>query len=576
MAIVINRLWNSDNRDALIMPGSLPLDDGNTRNKSLHYLPQGWEAVLEKEVDGIRSEPNQLDGHDTRFGSVQAARRTMRTIFLGSAPAVNHQAVRGLAAENILLGAVQPEQTIGIFEDVLKRLRDRLHYLFADQDRFWLDTRPNLRREMESRKQNLSERESVIPLIKDQVSRLFKFSSKYGIAGVHVFTPSQDVPDEYGTGIRLVILAPPATYSSNEKNAEAVALEILQKRGEQPRQKQNRLIFLAADQDVFNNLKGHARTYLAWKSILQDIEDGKLNLDLFQAKQAKKNKDQAEQVLIQSTKDTYKWILCPTQDLLKGKAEISWEISSISSNSVNIMAEIEQKLHDEEWLITEWSPIHLQKLLKQYYFKEEQSEISVQKVWQDFCHYLYMPRLANDQVLKDTINKGVVNEDYFAFAAGKENSKYLGFAFGNPAIVSIDSTSLLIEKNAALNFREANKPKTTTETPNIYNPKLNSPEPSINIDNPRDSSPTPTESIKNSFYGSVQIDPITAKMKFAQIIEEIVEQFTTRADTKISISIEIKAESAVGFNEGLQRTIKENTNVLKFIQSDFSNENLSD
>lgn len=577
MAIVIHRLWNSDNRDALIMPGSLPLDDGNTRNKSLHYLPQGWEAVLEKEVDGVRSEPSQLDGHDTRFGSVQAARRTMRTIFLGSAPAVSHQTVRGLATENILLGAVQPEQTIGIFEDVLKRLRDRLHYLFADQDRFWLDTRPNLRREMESRKQNLSERESVLPLIKDQVNRLFKFSSKYGIAGVHVFTASQDVPDEYGTGIRLVILAPPATYSRNEKSAESAALEILQKRGEQHRQKQNRLIFLAADHDVFNNLKGHARTYLAWKSILQDIEDGKLNLDLFQAKQARKNKDQAEQVLIQSTKDTYKWLLCPNQDMSKDKLSILWDIATIPSNVANLISEIEQKLRDEEWLITDWSPIHLQKLLKQYYFKDEQSEISVQKVWQDCCHYLYMPRLANDHVLKDTINKGLASEDYFAFASGKENSQYLGFAFGSPAIVSVDSASLLIEKNTALNFRESNKPKTITEVSGIYNPKIiNNPDPSKNIDSPTSSSSNPTEFIKNSFYGSVQIDPITAKMKFAQIIEEIVEQFTTRADTKISISIEIKAESAVGFNEGLQRTIKENTNVLKFIQSDFSNENLSD
>lgn len=44
MAIVIHRLWVADNRDALIMPGSLPLDDSNVRGKSIHYLPQGWGA----------------------------------------------------------------------------------------------------------------------------------------------------------------------------------------------------------------------------------------------------------------------------------------------------------------------------------------------------------------------------------------------------------------------------------------------------------------------------------------------------------------------------------------------------
>ena len=193
MAIVIHRLWNSDNRDALIMPGSLPLEDANVLNKSIHYLPQGWQPVIEREVDGKQSEPARLDGHDTRFGSVQAARRAARAIFLGSAPAVSSQTVRGLKTENVLLGTVQPGQTVGVFEDVLKRLRDRLHYLYSEQDRFWFDTKPNLRREMESRKQNINERDELIPLIKTRVSQVFAKSHKF--SGIHIFTPSVDVPD---------------------------------------------------------------------------------------------------------------------------------------------------------------------------------------------------------------------------------------------------------------------------------------------------------------------------------------------------------------------------------------------
>ena len=38
MAIVIHRLWNSDNKDALIMPGSLPLEDSNVCNKKYPLL----------------------------------------------------------------------------------------------------------------------------------------------------------------------------------------------------------------------------------------------------------------------------------------------------------------------------------------------------------------------------------------------------------------------------------------------------------------------------------------------------------------------------------------------------------
>ncbi|MEL0583429.1 MAG: hypothetical protein AAES65_00885 [Candidatus Thiodiazotropha sp. (ex. Lucinoma kazani)] len=167
MAIVIHRLWNLDNKDALIMPGSLPLEDSTVRSKSIHDLPQGWEPVIEREVDGPRSSPYDIDGHHTLFGGVQAARRTARTIFLGSAPSTQEQMIRGVQAERILLGTAQPGQTLGVFEDVLKRLRDRLHYLYSEQDRYWLDTKPNLRREMESRKQNINENDVLLPLIKD-------------------------------------------------------------------------------------------------------------------------------------------------------------------------------------------------------------------------------------------------------------------------------------------------------------------------------------------------------------------------------------------------------------------------
>ena len=38
-AKVIYRLWKDDNRDLLIMPGSLPLHDGSSRNELTYYLP---------------------------------------------------------------------------------------------------------------------------------------------------------------------------------------------------------------------------------------------------------------------------------------------------------------------------------------------------------------------------------------------------------------------------------------------------------------------------------------------------------------------------------------------------------
>ncbi|PIZ04909.1 MAG: hypothetical protein COY58_01735, partial [Gammaproteobacteria bacterium CG_4_10_14_0_8_um_filter_38_16] len=569
MAVIIHRLWNDNNQDALIMPGSIPLDDSLVRNKSIHYLPQGWEPVLEREVDGPRSETHRIDGEDTRFGSVQAAHRAMRTIFLGSAPSARDQVVKGIQLERILLGGVQPGQTVGVFEDVLKRLRNRLHYLYSDQDRFWLDIKPNLRREMESRKQHI-DKLMLLEELKRRVTGVFGRNSIF--SGIHVFTNSTDIPDDYGTGPRLVVLSPSEGYAkTDESNAIVAAEKILAFRGDQPRQKRNRLIFFAADTDVVGRLNDAARTYLAWREIVTDINEGKLNLDLFQANLAKKSADDAEKNLQQIIRETYKWIICPSQ-FKATENTVEWEVVSVSTNSANLIQEIENRLHEEEWIISEWSPIHLKNLLTQWYFKDGVPDVSCLKVYQDACHYLYLPRLVNDQVYKNTISKGLDSEDFFGFASGKDGSNYLGFRFGNGGIPTLDDTCVLIDKNVAAEYREKTKPAPKLEMTEIISAGNNSYQKVMHnekIINSDQLTSVMKTAIKNQFYSNIDLDPVKAKMEFATIVDEVVQQFTSKLGVNVSISVEIQANSKDGFDEALQRTIKENCNVLRFRNSEF-------
>lgn len=150
---------------------------------------------------------------------------------------------------------------------------------------------------------------------------------------MHVFTPSVDVPDDYGTSPRLVVLPTNAAYSRSETNqAFTAAEEILRNRGDQPRQNQNRLIFLAPDYDVVSRLEEQARIFLAWKYIVTDIENGNLNQDLSHLNQAKRNRDGAEQSLSQLVRETYKWLIAPIEQFVKGKPELNWEVVSISQS----------------------------------------------------------------------------------------------------------------------------------------------------------------------------------------------------------------------------------------------------
>src|SRR5271165_154749 len=222
MAKVIFRLWKDENRDLMILPGSLPLYDGNTRNELTYYLAPGWDAVLEKDIDGERAETTELETKEPRFGAINAARRVARTIFLGSAPAAagtQKGVVRGLDRARVLLGCLQPGQASSTFSDALNRLADRLHYLNSSGDkaqdatRFWFDTRANLRREMEDRKRRFDDRTEVRGKIAEALKKTVGNTTSFD--GVHIFTPHGDVPDD--TALRLVVL-PHETWYAREEN----------------------------------------------------------------------------------------------------------------------------------------------------------------------------------------------------------------------------------------------------------------------------------------------------------------------------------------------------------------------
>ena len=57
-------------------------------------------------------------------------------------------------------------------------------------------------------------------------------------------------------------------------------------------------------------------------------------------------------------------------------------------------------------MIERWSPIFLSGILKQWCWRADTPAISAQKVWHDFCCYLYLPRLKDEQVFSDAITAG--------------------------------------------------------------------------------------------------------------------------------------------------------------------------
>jgi len=275
-------------------------------------------------------------------------------------------------------------------------------------------------------------------------------------------------------------------------------------------------------------------------------------------------------------RETYKWLICPVEEFERGKPKLKWEDASVSSSAKHFAQEIESRLIEEEWVIYQWSPIHLRNLLNRWYFKDGIQEVGALKVWRDCCHFLYLPRIINEALFKDTICLGLESEDFFGYAAGREGSRYLGFVFGGSAAIVLDENDLLIERETAAAYKSHRQTEgvdiseTGKEVGNdslMDKPQVA--DPSAGIGSEGNISSTPSIQKKKRFYATVDLDPIKAKMDFATITDEVLEHFTARTGVEVTVSVEIRAETEEGFDESIQRTIKENCNVLKFRNTEF-------
>lgn len=566
MAHVIHELWVKNNRDLLILPGSLPLYRGKSRDELLSHLPPGWDPVLDRDVDDDRAESAELDTRETRFGAVQAARRVARTTFFGSAPSSSGQKnlARGVDRARILLGCLQPGQSSSLFSDALNRLADRLHYLNASGDkaldttRFWFDTRANLRREMEDRKGRFDERKEVRGRIAEALAKVVKGAALFD--GLHVFTPHADVPDD--DQLRLVVLDPDRPYSKQAEHAAFDGVrEYVRNNGTKPRFKANRLVFVAADAASLGRLRDAARTALAWTSIVSDTTSGRLNIDRLQETQAKKEAETADAVVLRAARECYRWILCPVQHTPTDR-EIAVETFTLNTAAAS-SAEIDRVCEENELIIRAWSPIHLRGRLVELYWKDGQPVAKAMTVWEDMQKYLYLPRLRTRSVYEQAIRTGSASEDFFGFAYGQVEGKFEGFQFGTGS-VQVDGTLLLIEPGAARAYRDSLVKPPVSPPPGPGDPPVVPPA-KPPVVGPTPPVPPPVQPPKaTAFHGSVDVNAATAKMRLVTLADEIISLLASDPHADVRVTVEISGQYPSGVPDDIKRAVTENAGQLGF------------
>ena len=160
------------------------------------------------------------------------------------------------------------------------------------------------------------------------------------------------------TRLRSSHLGPeyPHDPKASESRAAQAAKAILGSRGAGDRTNQNMLVFLAPDSLRLAELMDAAGQYLAWKSICDDGEAGKLNLDSYQRGQARSQRDAADETVRVRVGETYIWLLVPEQ--ADGTAKVSLRTVKLSSGPDALAIRAGAKLRSEELLIVKFGGVN--------------------------------------------------------------------------------------------------------------------------------------------------------------------------------------------------------------------------
>jgi predicted AAA+ superfamily ATPase len=562
MAAVIHSLWEKGDRNPLILPSNIAIDDPRVQFELTRYLSDNWVPVIERDVDGPSALPLRLDGEVPNLGKYSACRRVARTIYLGSAPTAK-AAHQGIEDRRIKLGCVMPGESTAIFGDALRRLAAAATYLYEDKGRYWYSTQPTVRKLAEDRAEQLKRDPHAVANEIDKRVRL-DVRGKGDFARIHPLPSSgQDVPDDLEA--RLVVLG---LDHPHNKEADSPALveakSTLAMRGNVPRIFQNTLVFVAVDQTRLQDLDEAVRHYLAWDSIVEEKET--LDLSPNQVKQAETQRTSADGAVTARLPEAYQWLLVPSQK--DPKAEIAWQALRLSGRDA-IAERASKKLPNDESLFTTLRGTRLRMELDRVPLWRG-DHVAIKQLIEDFARYPYLPRLTAPRLLLDAVSDGIAlttwEEDSFAYADSYDEvaARYRGLRFGQRVLLGQADAGLLVKSEAALRQAVAETPK---------EPELTAEGTSVSAVGTEPGSTATATALAPSrpkrFHGSASLDPTRVGRDAGRIADEVVAHLAGLVGSNVKVTLEIQAEVSGGVPEKIVRTVTENCRTLKFNDQGF-------
>lgn len=570
MAAVIHSLWEKGDRNPLILPANIAIDDPRVQFELTRYLSDNWVPVIETDVDGPGSLPLRLDGEVPNLGKSAACRRVARAIYLGSAPSAD-AAHRGLEDRRIKLGCVLPGEPPAVFGDALRRLAGAATYLYQDGPRYWYSTQPTVTRLAEDRAEQLKcDPDKVARELDARLRDALR--EKGAFRRVHPLPQSgQDVPDDLDA--RLVVLGIEHPYSRDPDNAAQLAAQaIFENRGNTPRLFRNTLVFLAADNTRLQDLLDALRRCLAWESILAEREP--LDLTPHQVKQAETQREAASSTVSARLPESYQWLLVPVQD--DPQSAVEWQAMRLASRDA-LAVRAGKKLKHDELLVTGLAASRLRMELDGVPLWRG-DHVPVRQLVEDFAKYLYLPRISKPQVLLKAIEQGIAlltwEQDAFAFADSydEEAGRYRGLCAARVVKLADDAPGLLVKAQVARRQLDAQGAAPSEGAAPAKGEAGAGTTAHGGAEPGAGAQPAEAPAQPKRFHGAVELDPTRVGRDAGRIADEVISHLAGLVGARLKVTLEIEADMPSGAPDQVVRTVTENGRTLKFTSQGFEKE----
>lgn len=562
MAAVIHSLWEKGDRNPLILPANIPIDDPRVRDELTRYLPDNWRPVIEKDVDGPNALPLRIDGEVANLGKFAASRRVARTIYLGSAP-MTGAANRGLEDRRIKLGCAMPGESPAVFGDALRRLATAATYLYQDGPRYWYSTQPTVTKLAEDRAEQL--RRDPDKVLHELEERLRANLQQRGdFSRIHPLPQtSADVPDDLDA--RLVVLRPDQAYGKEADGAAILAAKtIFESRGNAPRLYRNTLVFLAADATRLQDLEEAVRRYLAWRSVL--AEKDQLDLSPHQVTQAETQRKAADSAVLVRLPETYQWLIVPTQQT--PSAPVEFQPHRLTGQDA-LAVRVSRKLRNDELLIASLAGSMLRvEMDKVPLWRGD--HVSIRQLVEDFAQYPYLQRVTGPSVVLQSASDGLAlltwEKDSFAYADGHDEVGDRYRALRTAQRIPLDdphTDGLLVKPEVALRQLRQEQAQHANPAEGVVGSASTSDSSGSSI-RPNDEGSPASPVILRRFHGSVQLDPTRVGRDAGRIAEEVIAHLAILPGANVKITLEIEGEFPSGVPDAIVRTVLENSKTLRF------------